>query len=45
LANAGLQASETLFIDDSINNIKAAEQLNIKTHLLKPQERIENLGL
>jgi glucose-1-phosphatase len=45
LEDAGILASETLFIDDSINNIDAAASLGIKTHHLKTGERIENLGL
>ena len=43
LADAGILASETLFIDDSINNIEAAAAIGIKTKLLLPNERIENL--
>jgi HAD superfamily hydrolase (TIGR01509 family) len=45
LADAGIVASETLFIDDSINNVEAAIELGFKTHHLKSGERIENLGL
>ncbi len=41
----GLSAEETLFIDDSINNIEAADQLGIKTIHLKPGMRVEELGL
>lgn len=43
LRDAGLKAGETLFIDDSSNNIEGARSLGIKTHLLKSGERIENL--
>jgi glucose-1-phosphatase len=43
LADAGIIASETLFIDDSINNIDAAAALGIKTYHLKACERIESL--
>jgi HAD superfamily hydrolase (TIGR01509 family) len=45
LADAGIKAGETLFIDDSINNIDAAAALGMKTYHLKTGERIENLGL
>lgn len=43
LADAGIKAEETLFIDDSWNNIEAAKKLGFKTHLLLPGETIENL--
>lgn len=43
LADAGLRASETLFIDDSYNNIDAAKALGFKTHLMLPGESIETL--
>lgn len=45
LKDAGLKPGETLFIDDSINNIEAAKKLGIHTHLLLPNERIEQLQL
>lgn len=45
LEDAQLVASETLFIDDLIANIEGAENMGIKTHHLKPHEKIENLGL
>ena len=45
LEDAGLKAEETLFIDDSINNIKGANEAGLKTHLLLPHEKIEDLGL
>jgi FMN phosphatase YigB (HAD superfamily) len=45
LADAGMVAGETLFIDDSINNIEAAAALGIQTYHLKAGERIENLAL
>ena len=43
LQDAGIAAGETLFIDDSANNIEAAAKLGIRTHLLLPGERIEDL--
>ena len=43
LADAGILASETLFIDDSINNIDAAAAIGISTKLLLRGEKIENL--
>lgn len=45
LQDGGLLAQETLFIDDSAQNTVAAERLGIHSHLLKPNERIEALGL
>lgn len=42
-ADAGLQMAETIFIDDSYNNIEAAASLGFQTHLLKPGEKIEAL--
>ncbi len=41
--DAGIVAGETLFIDDSYTNLPAAIELGMKTHLLLPQERIEQL--
>ena len=39
LSEQSLNASETLFIDDTLDNIKGAEKLNIKTfHLESPQQ-------
>jgi putative hydrolase of the HAD superfamily len=43
LQDAGINAEETLFIDDTYNNIDAAANLGFKTHLLVPGETIENL--
>ena len=43
LNEAGLKPEETLFIDDSFNNIETAKALGIQTHLLLPDERIEEL--
>lgn len=40
---AGINASETLFIDDTEANLPNAEKLGIHTHLLLPNERIEHL--
>ncbi len=43
--DAGIQPEETLFIDDSYNNIEAAMAVGYKTHLLLGEERIEDLNL
>lgn len=44
LKDAGIEAGETLFIDDSHSNLPNAAALGIKTHLLSANERIENLN-
>ena len=41
LNDAGIKPEETLFIDDSVNNIETAKKLNFKTDLLLPGELIE----
>ena len=43
LKDAGINAAETLFIDDLPENVAAASELGFQTHLLLPEERIENL--
>ncbi|MEO6537644.1 MAG: HAD family phosphatase [Ferruginibacter sp.] len=43
LQDAGILAAETLFIDDSYNNIEAAMSLGFSTHLLVAGETIETL--
>ncbi len=43
LSDAGILASETLFVDDTKMNIDTAEQLGFNTHLLLPSQRIEDL--
>ena len=40
-----LVAAETLFIDDSINNIEAAQALGLQTVHLLPGMKVEELGL
>jgi putative hydrolase of the HAD superfamily len=45
LEDAGISEMETLFIDDSIVNIEGAMEAGLKTHWLKPGERIELLPL
>jgi glucose-1-phosphatase len=42
--DARINIAETLFIDDSSNNINTAKLLGFKTHLLLEGERIENLN-
>ncbi len=42
LKEAGLDKTETLFVDDSYNNIDSARQVGIQTHLLLPTERLES---
>ncbi len=44
LADAGIAAAESLFIDDSYNNINTAKTLGFATHLLVPGEKIEDLS-
>ena len=41
LAQEGLNAANTLFVDDNIDNIKGAEAVGLKTHHLQSEERIE----
>ena len=41
--DAGIDAQETLFIDDLENNITTAAQLGFKTHLLLEGETVEGL--
>ena len=43
LQDAGITASETLFIDDSVVNIDGANKAGLLTHLLLPNEQIELL--
>lgn len=43
LREAGLKPSETLFIDDSFNNIEGAKEAGLLTHLLVPGETIEQV--
>jgi glucose-1-phosphatase len=45
LRENNLSANETLFIDDSFQNIKPAEELGIQTIFLKSGEGIEDLDL
>ena len=44
LKDAGITAAETLFIDDSANNIEAAKAAGFKTHWLVSGEKIETLN-
>ncbi len=43
LADARIWPEESLFIDDSYNNIDTAREMGFKTHLLLPGEKIEDL--
>ena len=43
LDDAGIVAEETLFIDDSYNNIEGAAAAGLHTHLLLPSEQIEDV--
>lgn len=45
LNTAGIKAEETIFIDDSIQNIESAARLGIHSILLEKGNYIENLGL
>jgi putative hydrolase of the HAD superfamily len=40
-----IDPENSLFIDDSINNIHGAKKAGLQTLLLTPEKRIENLGL
>lgn len=42
-ADAAVEMAETIFIDDSFNNIEAAAALGFQTHLLLADEKIEAL--
>ena len=44
LDDGGMVAEETLFIDDSINNINGAKEAGLQTHLLLPTETIDELN-
>ena len=43
LKDAGILATETFYIDDLYPNIETARSLGFKTHLLLPEEKIEEL--
>lgn len=43
LKDAGIKAEETLFIDDSYSNLPNAEKVGIKTYLLKPGQKIQDI--
>lgn len=45
LNDADIDPAETFFIDDTKENTEAAVEIGIRSHLLLPGERIENLGL
>lgn len=43
LEQEGLNAADTLFVDDNIDNIKGAAAVGLKTHHLQSEERIEKI--
>jgi len=45
LNDANLDPAETFFIDDTSENIETAEEIGIRSHLLLPGEKIEDLDL
>lgn len=45
LADSGLKADDTLFIEDSIQHIEAARRVGIHAHHLVPTQDIRELGL
>jgi len=45
LEDAGIKAEETLFIDDSINNIEGAKEIRLQVYHLLANETIENINL
>jgi glucose-1-phosphatase len=45
VGDAGINAAETLFIDDALANIEGAAKAGLQTKLLGANEKIEDLGL
>ena len=45
LDDAGIRADETLFIDDSVNNIEGAKKARLQVHHLLPNSKIEDIKL
>lgn len=45
LREGNMEPGETFFIDDTTSNIEMANEIGIRTHLLKPGERIGQLAL
>lgn len=43
LRDAGIKASETLFIDDTISNIEGAQKVGLQTIYLKPPMRLRDV--
>jgi putative hydrolase of the HAD superfamily len=43
LKDAGLNASETLFIDDTISNIEGAQKVGLQTIFLQPPRKMWEL--
>lgn len=44
LSDAQINAEETLFLDDNIHNVKAAEELNIQVIHITPTRPMESIG-
>ncbi len=44
LEDAKINAEETLFIDDSINNIEGAKEAGLQVYHLLPHQKIENIN-
>ena len=43
LQDAGINAEETLFIEDSVQNVEGAKLIGIQTHLLLAPEKVEDV--
>lgn len=43
LADSGIKASEALFIDDSLENIRTAKELGFSTYLAQPKEDFSHI--
>lgn len=43
LEKSGLKASESLFVDDSLENVKAADKVGLKTHHIQPGYQLRDI--